>query len=167
MNKKHLAVYGITQIPRAYCKKCKGIALIVDGKFACCDRKFLEQADIKQYKIICETGESRKKPSAEECKRILELQNNKCLYCDKPFGTPYYKDNRVRMTKLHFDHLVPYSYTKSNKLTFVAACNICNLIKSNRVFNTVEEVYHYVQYRRKKKNIFYYEDLPPMPEEVS
>jgi 5-methylcytosine-specific restriction endonuclease McrA len=94
-------------------------------------------------------------PGLKIQKKILEVQNKKCLYCEKQFGDLYMKNGKVRQLKIQWDHLIPYSYSKENKFNFVAACNICNQIKSNKIFNTVEEVFHYVRYHREKKGIQY------------
>ena len=91
---------------------------------------------------------------------MTSVQDNKCLYCDKEFGTPYERNNKVRFTKVHYDHLIPYSYSQScDNKDFVASCNICNHIKYNLMFDTVEEVFRYVEYNRKKKGYKYYEDI--------
>lgn len=155
---KHYAFYGTTRMVRMYCKECNGMTLVVDNKKQCCDKSLSkDKGGIPEY--MSSTFIKRRIPSKHRQAQILELQQNKCLYCDKPFGTIYVRKGKLLFTKIHFDHLVPYSYTQSCKDSeFVAACNICNNIKSNKMFETVEEVFHYVNYNRKKRDYLYPED---------
>lgn len=139
------------------------MTLVVKGIKQCCDTP-VEETSLSS-KVMC-GGIRRKKPNSGEIEKILTLQDNKCLYCRKPFGTPYVRNGKISMTKLCFDHLIPYSYAQSNRNNFVAACNICNGIKSNLMFVSVEEAYHYVEHRRKKKGYTYYEDLPAVQEKI-
>ena len=117
---------------------------------------------------VMRLGGERKRLNFVERKRILDLQGNKCLYCNREFGSMYMRNGKILSTRLHFDHLIPYSYSQNNTNNFVAVCNICNGIKSNKMFDTVEEVFHYVEYNRKKKGIVYFEneDLSSVPKEI-
>jgi 5-methylcytosine-specific restriction endonuclease McrA len=170
IKKKHLAIYGSIKLQRMYCKKCKDMALVVDNKLLCCNSDVGNKLQ-KGIEIIV-NGEQRKRPGLAEQEKILKIQNNKCLYCNKPFGTMYVREgkNYVRYTQIHYDHLIPYSYCKQNKNNFVAACNICNSIKYNKMFNTVEEAFYYVEYNRKKKGYIYADEgkeLSGVQQEVS
>lgn len=61
--------------------------------------------------------------------------------------------------KLQWDHVDPWVYSLNNKdQNFVAACQICNGIKSSMIFNSVEEARVYIQGARKTKG--YRETLP-------
>lgn len=154
----HIALYGSVQIQRVYCKQCETNAFVIKGLQACCDEPVKQQP--KKFKIVSVNHGVRKKPSATVKAAILKIQDNKCLYCNKEFGTYYERYNKISRTKLHFDHLAPFSYTQNNtKYGFVAACHICNSIKSNKVFNTVEEVFHYVNYNRQKKGYKYFDEV--------
>ena len=80
------------------------------------------------------------------------------------FGTPLWREDKKKIIflKLNWDHFVPYSYSYNNKkVNFVAACHVCNGIKSNKMFDTVKEIKDYVSYQRKKKG---YKTLEEMPE---
>ena len=157
MGEKYWGIYGSVRMLRVYCSRCKGMTLVKDGIKLCCDDPAVEKS--MQSKVMS-GGTERKKPCLALRQKILKLQDNKCLYCGKTFGTPYTRNgSKVLFTKLCFDHLIPYSYSQINKNNFVAACHICNGIKSNLMFNTVEEVYHYVEYTRKKKGVIFCEDL--------
>lgn len=156
--KKQLAIFGNIRMLRVYCSKCCGPTLVREGVKLCCN-ELVSESKITSVKVECEPQNHRLKPSLRKQREILEKQDNRCLYCNKPFGTPYYRNGKMLFTKLNFDHLVPFAYSKINKDNFVAACHICNGIKSSKVFDTVEETFHYIEYQRKKKGITYYEDL--------
>jgi hypothetical protein len=153
MDKLHIATYGVIKIPRAYCKNCKRYALIIDKIIQCCDMPY-DWETIERQKRMVEALSARKRPSSKAIKAMLLIQNNKCLYCEIPFGTSYMhpKTKKLQETKVCCDHFVPYCYSKDNRDTnFVLACGTCNSIKSSLMFNTLEEARTYVQYRRAKK----------------
>lgn len=153
----HIGIYGGIQIKRGFCKKCNGYAFVIDGKLQCCDEKHDDQA--QKYKVISEPCGKRREPGNKIKQKILILQNDKCFYCNKPFGTMYERNGKINFTKLRWDHKVPFSYTQNNETdNWAAACNICNGIKSNKMFSTIEEVIEYVEERRKKKGYVFYED---------
>lgn len=164
IKQKHIAIYGKLKMFRVYCEECKGMTLVLDDKKLCCDMPAPKKS-IKQEEIIVSPDGRRKKPSLKRQKEILEKQDNKCLYCNNKFGTAYFRDGKLKLTKLHWEHLVPFSYTqRSSDKDFIASCNVCNLIKSDKVFETVEEVFHYVRYNRKKKGIDFHEKDEEMRE---
>lgn len=163
--KNHIAVYGVTKIKRAYCELCKDYAFVIDSTFTCCYAPFEEKID--KYKRMSEGSGIRKRPSKEIQKRLLLNQNNKCKYCNIKFGEMYFRDNKPGLSRIHWDHLVPFAYLQENPYNnWVASCNICNLIKSSKMFDTIQEVKDYVIYNRRKKNIHYlYERLPVLQKE--
>lgn len=105
--------------------------------------KRMAQADVR-----------RKRPGRKYITQMLEAQDNRCFYCDIPFGTSYKHPrlNKYVKTTVCCDHLVPFAYTQNNnEMNFVCACGVCNGIKSALMFQTVEEARSYVEYCRKKK----------------
>jgi len=164
--REHLAIYGNVKIPRIYCGRCKRMTLVIGGITACCDEPITMVRKRLKKKVMIEHLNKRKLPPKKERKRILLVQGNHCLYCNKEFGTPYYYKNKHYFTKINWDHLVPFSYSRENKSNFVAACNICNHLKSDLIFETVQEVFYYVEHKRKKKGYVFAEDLPNMQEQV-
>jgi 5-methylcytosine-specific restriction endonuclease McrA len=158
MGKKgHIGIYGSIKIQRVYCNECKGMTMVIDNKKQCCGKS--PDYDMNGYHIIAAPNGKRSYPRKRIRDKILLLQNDKCLYCGKPFGTMYERNGKVLFTKLCWDHKVPFSYTQNNETeNWAAACHICNGIKYNKMFNTVEEVIEYVADRRKKKGYVYYED---------
>ena len=90
-------------------------------------------------------GSPRALPSAYAQKIMLEEQDNRCFWCDRRFGSTAFVRNRKRIIKLHWDHIVPYSFGADNTpRNFVAACSVCNSWKSSMMFNTIEEVRIYL-----------------------
>ena len=68
-------------------------------------------------------------------KKILEKFDFTCVYCWNPAET--------------VEHIIPWSYDHDNREeNLVAACWLCNLIASNKVFNTFSDKLAHVQNRR-------------------
>ena len=54
--------------------------------------------------------------------------------------------------KVHWDHKIPYSYAQDNRdINFVASCSVCNLMKHDRMFETLDEAREYLQTRWETK----------------
>jgi hypothetical protein len=95
---------------------------------------------------MSQAQDRRKGPNAAEKKLILELQGNRCLYCEMLFGSAIERKGRLIFLKVNWDHFVPFAYTQNNyAYNFVAACQICNGIKSSHLFKTLEEARIYVR----------------------
>jgi len=72
---------------------------------------------------------------------LIEQQNGLCAYCLTPFGSVIRHRNRLKISAINFDHAMPFSFTNGNDLTnWVAACNFCNMIKGNKVFQDFESI---------------------------
>lgn len=80
----------------------------------------------------------RRPPSSEIRQRILSRQKNRCLYCENTIGSQVRRGSRTVILQLNWDHFVPYAYGRTNPdANWVAACHVCNNIKSSRMFETV------------------------------
>jgi len=144
---------------REYCVHCRQQTFILDGKLACCGTP--TEFDSNRTKRVSEAQDRRKGPNAEERRVILELQGNRCLYCELLFGAPVERRNRLLFLKVNWDHFVPFSYTQNNyAYNFVAACQICNGIKSNLMFKTLEEARVYIHAIRQAKDVI---ESPVLP----
>lgn len=142
-----LTVFGLIKIPRLFCEDCQAFALVVRGRFACCDEMTDETTD--KWKRESETVEQRKGPGREEQRAQLLAQGDRCFYCDRVFGSHVRYRKRLVTLRIHWDHLVPFSFSHDNQdANFVAACQICNLMKSNMCFQTVEDARIYLRARR-------------------
>jgi hypothetical protein len=91
----------------------------------------------------------RRKPSVRRQRELINAQGNVCLYCGNPFGTTIeYPDGRKTKLRLSWDHFAPYSeFQDSSDGNFVAACHVCNSIKSDLCFYDPGHVAEYVARR--------------------
>jgi len=95
----------------------------------------------------------RRKPTAERRRLILAEQDNKCLYCDFEFGQVVYRRGfRPYHVLLAWDHFRPYVLTqRSSNAEFVAACRICNGIKTCTIYSDIASAREDIQAKRKAK----------------
>lgn len=154
--KTHLAMFGDVGLVRGFCQECQSTAIVLDGRLQCCDVPFQEKPD--RWKRISEASELRKKPPAEVKAAILEAQEDRCIYCERRFGSwvrrrgaPQRVGLAIRLC-VTWDHFVPFSFVRSNPdENFVAACQVCNGIKRDRLFGTVDEARVYIAAQREAK----------------
>lgn len=152
--KHHLALYGNTPLERGSCPGCHSIAIIHKGRYQCCD--YPANGIPKTYVRICEPEQKRKLPSVKERLEILDLQGHRCFYCDIPLGSTQFRKGKPIKIQTHWDHQLPYSYSQNNHTyNYVAACHVCNGLKSNKLFQTVEEAQVYLADKRKQKGYNY------------
>lgn len=150
MSRCHVALYGNTPIQRGTCPKCKDVAFIRHGVYVCCGTPTEE--DAKNVQRICEPEQRRHAPAKKEQDRILEEQQFRCIYCDMPFGTIRHRGSKPVGLSIVWDHKLPYSATQNNDAeNFAAACQICNGIKSNFHFRTIEEAQIFLMDKRRSK----------------
>lgn len=99
-------------------------------------------------------GGRRKYPPAFVRARVLERQGGLCLYCDQPFGGTVLRRGRPVRLRLNWDHFVPLAYLAANPgHNWVAACHLCNTMKSYYIFTTVQNVRDHVEGRRRALHI--------------
>lgn len=85
-------------------------------------------------------GTVRRQPPAASRKRISASQLGRCLYCELPIGARVKRNGKTVPLTAHWDHFVPYSYLAQNPdANWVLSCQVCNGIKSDRIFKSVEE----------------------------
>lgn len=146
----HYAEYGNTKLPRAYCYKCRSHAFVIDDIIQCCSRYYDFEAE--KIKKMCLSSPFRKIPPIEVRKRILEKQQNRCLYCELEFGSIIFRKTKPMLVKLAWDHQIPFAYAQNNKdQNFCASCQVCNGIKSSIMFQTLDEAKLHILHIRKRK----------------
>lgn len=148
------AVYGSIVIPRGLCPDCREWAFVIRGRFACCDLPVDEgRAARARFERMSDGGYKRQVPSLDDRQRILAAQDNRCFYCGTVFGDIATRPGRdPRMLRPVWDHVEPFAWQANNQpLNFVAACSVCNGIKSSLMFETKEAARIYVWHRRKVK----------------
>lgn len=149
----HQALYGNVTMQREWCPACDGYALVIDNLLSCCDRPLDPDRPVRvKVKRMCEASDRRKGPSAKQCEAILREQAGRCLYCAREFGLFVYRNGKRVQLKLEWDHLIPYSYSRScADQEFCAACHVCNGLKSATVYQTLEEARADLALKRERK----------------
>lgn len=133
-----LAIYGNTAIPRDKCPDCNTFALIVDGKFACCDRTAPNTK--KKAMVFVQAERRRKPPTVAVRQRLLAEFNDSCAYCGQRLNAIIGFRGKIIQLRLNWDHAVPWSYSMNNHgHNFLPSCHVCNRWKYNRMFDTLEE----------------------------
>jgi hypothetical protein len=144
-------VFGKTSFLRGYCWSCRSEAFIIDGLLSCCDLPFREN-EVQRTIYVTQKAIKRKAISKKLRLQLIEEQNNRCFYCGCDLAGYYLRDDVVRKIRIHVDHVQPFSAV-GDSTEMVAACNVCNLIKSNKVFGNMEELVGYILEQRDKKGI--------------
>lgn len=166
VRKFHLALFGGVGLIRGECPECEGMTIIQDGQTACCSVD-VEVSEPRKWKSVAEPRMVRGKPSRSEQKTILFLQQDACLYCLRAFGEYVWWHGRLVRLVVNWDHFAPFAYNQNNAAkNFVAACQICNAIKSSRIFGSVEDARAYIVEKLDKDNVQAAKDVQPVPEDV-
>jgi len=144
----HIAIYGNVKIPRVRCPHCKHQSLVIEGQTACCGIPISTEELPEIYRLIIQPEYKRRPLSAREKAEAIKAQNNKCLYCGREFGTFLLRYGELVRLYATWDHFVPFSYNQNNHSdNAVFACQYCNMFKSNRMFETVEEAQEWLKQR--------------------
>lgn len=135
-------IFGNTVLFESTCPSCKEQNLTGSNVVECAsclyeyDAKRISSVEI----VVSPKGERRPIPRSIK-KQLLEKQNSRCFWCDRLFGTPYERKNKISMLFECGDHKIPFAYLKGNpKDNWVLACNVCNSWKSSKLYNTDEEL---------------------------
>lgn len=155
-NKPHdpyIGYYGTEGILKAFCPDCRSTSFVIEDKFSCCDRDFeLDPNTVLESRQESQCPGHRKQPTTRRKKQALFYQDDKCFYCDKPFGLPVMYYNRLTFLRVCWDHVKPFAYMQDNPDdNFVAACQFCNGWKSSRIFPSLDEARRYLQTKWKTK----------------
>ena len=145
-----LAVFGNVKVPRLFCPRCQALALVVAGHFQCCGDPTVKRP--RKWKRESEASTYRKRPPPVAREAQLIAQDHRCLYCDGRFGSEVLYCRRLVVLEVHWDHVMPFSFSRDNStVNFVAACQICNRIKHDKCFQTLEEARAHVASQREIK----------------
>lgn len=165
-NLRRLHVYGSTSIQSVKCSVCKGRSFVIEGHTSCCGDP-VPESDPQEYRIeVDKTGAKRSIPNKSEQARILDSQDGACFYCFAQFGSYRTINKKLQLVRIQWDHIVPFSYN-GNNAEFVAACSLCNSIKSNLQFSSLEEARTHIQLKVYEKTIPAKERVPQLPEGIS
>lgn len=83
--------------------------------------------------------------------KLTVKQNGKCYWCSGPLFGWYISRGKLRTISVHLDHVIPYSFTLSHYVKQVVACNICNQIKNDKMFDSEEACRMYISDEIKKR----------------
>jgi 5-methylcytosine-specific restriction endonuclease McrA len=145
-----MALYGNVALERGYCPNCKSTSFIKNGNLVCCDIPVSDQP--KKFHRETEAPQHRKTPPKAAKNRILEEQEDRCFYCGVWLESTRFRNGKPFTIKVNWDHQLPYAFSQNNATSnFVAACHVCNGIKSDRLFKTVEEAQLYLAQKRQQK----------------
>lgn len=160
----HTAAYGNIYIQRSYCDSCEGYAFILDGRLSCCNKP-VEAGDFTKVKRISDCAIGRRGPSSLWRKKILSSQGDRCFYCYRWFGKLVYRKGKPQRLRCHWDHVSPYAYRLDNRdQNFVAACHVCNLLKSAKIFNDPDQARSYLYEAWERKG--YSDQMPDVRFEI-
>ena len=141
--KPHVALYGNVGLVRAKCPECHRVALVVHGRFQCCDADYDRVP--KDYVRVVSPEFARKGPSVSAKRELLDLQDHSCAWCERRFGSWVTTVRGQRQIAIRWDHVLPHAFSQNNfDSNFVAACQFCNAWKSDLMFSTDTEVRLYV-----------------------
>lgn len=111
--------------------------------------------------------------TAEEKYAILISQRGCCLYCGKPLDSVVFRKGESVDLELQWDHAIPRAIRViDEEENIVASCQICNNIKNDLVFETVDEAREWIYKRRERKGysdqrVAWYEaEHPVIPEDM-
>jgi 5-methylcytosine-specific restriction endonuclease McrA len=148
--KQIISLYGNVALVRGRCPDCRNVAIIRDGKFLCCDRVVNPKPTSVKREV--EPEQRRRRPGVAEREEILASQDYRCIYCEKAFGSMIYRNDKPLILKVHWDHDIPYAYSQNNHAwNFVAACQVCNLLKSDFIFRDLEDAQLFLRMKRQEK----------------
>ena len=146
----HAALYGNVAIQRQYCRDCLDWSLVIKGKFACCSQT--ASGKPTRYKRMSCPEAVKKSPPRAAATAQLAAQQHRCFYCDLEFGNYITRHGNLIRLIVAWDHFVPWSYSQDNAArNFVAACQVCNGLKWNRCFGSVDEAKSYIASQRAAK----------------
>lgn len=111
--------------------------------------------------------QKRKRPSSRRKSELLEIQKGRCFYCGSKLQEFVVQNGKTVFLDVHWDHLLAFSYSFNNHdCNFVATCGTCNLLKSSKVFDTVQEALNYVLKKRTKRRLPVYAVRRQFPAEA-
>jgi len=144
------ALYGNTPLERVKCPECGGMSFVRNGSTVCCGAEITTTP--KRYYREAAPELERRLPSKSDRDRILIEQEGRCFYCGSLLGETRLRKGKPVTLKINWDHRVPYAFTQNNRTeNFVAACHVCNIIKSDKVFRDADEARVFIALRRKNK----------------
>lgn len=152
--KAETAIFGRISMIRMLCPECGNMSLVIDGRSACCDVDHVAPPEEARPRRVSDGSIARHLPSEAYKRQTLDAQGGRCIYCDGEFGSYVYIGIKPKKLKINWDHFVAWSFDGNNEArNFVAACQVCNMIKGNKYFPDVVSAKEYICEKRRNKNI--------------
>lgn len=145
--------YGNVGLTRSKCPRCHRWCIVLNNKTACCGIE-IEFDDGKPHMYRAGVTPHERKPLGKRKKgKILKAQGYRCLYCLQEFGSVFLRNGHEEIElSVEFDHCVPFAYNQDNsERNYVAACQVCNRLKSNFHYRDLEQAREDLALRRKEK----------------
>lgn len=135
--KAYAGIYGNVVMAKERCWECRAHAFVIDGHLACCGRPARHLAEVTKREIC--PDQRRRLPPKRKGDEQLTNQGGLCAYCDRVLGSYVFRGGAPKKLEIAWDHIVPFSYSQNNKATnFVAACCVCNNLKSTTMYPNME-----------------------------
>ena len=142
-------LYGGVSLFSELCPRCRYEAFVVNGKFVCCGRPVNDEAT--SWKRMSVAGK-RRCLSPVKRREIIAAQNGRCFYCLELFTDLLYRRGKLVHKSIHVDHWEPYAFSADNDMpNLVAACSVCNGIKSDLIFKDKHACRDYIKKQRRAK----------------
>ncbi len=74
----------------------------------------------------------------------MSISDNNCIYCSTPFGTKVLYKGTLHILVPIKEHFQPKRDRGKNRCQTVKACQICNMIKFNHVFETGTDAQNFI-----------------------
>ncbi len=142
--------YGSVILMKAKCPACGSLSIVLDGKSACCDVA-LEAPDRYRTKREGEGEDRRSRIPQSLREEIIRSQGFRCIYCMQRLdGAAFNKfRNKTVALRIHIDHFICWKFSRDNSYeNLLAACHICNGIKSDYLFENFLECQDFILHRR-------------------
>jgi hypothetical protein len=136
-------LFGSTAMLHGFCPRCD------DNGFAtpegnCLDCKTPMNIARKVRREV-KAQFKRRQPSPAYRQAQLERQAQRCYWCRREFGEYLVRRGSHCQLRVCWDHFIPFSFTGScDDIEFVAACQVCNGIKTDHMFDTEDECRAYI-----------------------
>lgn len=151
--KSYVGLYGNVSLQKAFCLNCQSFSFVLDDVLACCG--IPPSLPPNCYKRESQPHVKRRLPPLRHRQAKHAEQEGRCFYCDRTLGSYVFRGGRTVKLRIHWDHQVPFAYSQNNAgHNFVASCHVCNGIKSDRLFQTVEEARVFIETERRGKGYY-------------
>jgi hypothetical protein len=145
-----ISLYGNVAVQKVWCPDCGASTFVRDGVKACCGGPVAGEPD--RYVRESSPDDERRQIGKRQKERILAEQEGRCFYCGEQFGAIKHRRGEPVTLRVNWDHRMPYAYSQDNRASnYVAACHVCNGIKSDHVFRDLEQAGAHIAAQRRAK----------------